>query len=256
MLYFAGVEVVLRAAERAWEDNEHPSKKEDEAALLDAQAALLGYIALWSGFFRNLPQDLRTVHLRVKSSSLSPGHFTGLSSESLLITDDNHAERGIHDDESLSSVIYGECPEFEETVQGICEEMHTRLQQGKPPLPALCELIYRNTTNSESNKGMNHPPGHVDNPLFMRSLCDEFDSVQKSFAASAAKLDDNTKLKFYALYKQATVGNVNIAKPWLMDIMGRAKWDAWSKLKGMDLTEAKQMYVSEYKLMKKTDNTK
>ena len=41
------------------------------------------------------------------------------------------------------------------------------------------------------------------------------------------------KLEFYALYKQATEGDVSGKRPGMMDFVGRAKFDAWEKLKGM-----------------------
>ena len=40
------------------------------------------------------------------------------------------------------------------------------------------------------------------------------------------------KLEFYALYKQATVGDASGKRPGMMDFVGRAKYDAWAKLEG------------------------
>ncbi|KAG6335038.1 hypothetical protein ID866_4040 [Astraeus odoratus] len=51
------------------------------------------------------------------------------------------------------------------------------------------------------------------------------------------------KLNMYSLYKQATVGNVKPPRPGLLDMLGRAKWDAWTKVKDMDSYEAKWRYV-------------
>ena len=47
----------------------------------------------------------------------------------------------------------------------------------------------------------------------------------------------------YALYKQGTIGDVNTPRPGMLDIKGKAKWDAWNKKKGMDQREAKEKYV-------------
>lgn len=47
----------------------------------------------------------------------------------------------------------------------------------------------------------------------------------------------------YSLYKQATVGNVQGARPGMWDMLGRAKWDAWAKHKELDSYEAKWLYV-------------
>ena len=44
--------------------------------------------------------------------------------------------------------------------------------------------------------------------------------------------DNATLLKIYALYKQATAGDVEGKRPGFTDMIGRAKWDAWNELKG------------------------
>ncbi|KAI0346887.1 ACBP-domain-containing protein [Trametopsis cervina] len=49
--------------------------------------------------------------------------------------------------------------------------------------------------------------------------------------------------KLTILYKQATVGNVEGTRPNVWDMLGRAKWDAWSKHKDLDPYEAKWLYV-------------
>lgn len=54
----------------------------------------------------------------------------------------------------------------------------------------------------------------------------------------------NDELKeIYALYKQATVGDVNVDRPGMMDFKGKAKWDAWNGKKGMSQDDAKAKYV-------------
>jgi len=55
--------------------------------------------------------------------------------------------------------------------------------------------------------------------------------------------DNTVMLKFYALYKQATVGDVNTKRPGMMDFVGRAKWDAWDALKGQTPEQAMQGYI-------------
>jgi acyl-CoA-binding protein len=50
-------------------------------------------------------------------------------------------------------------------------------------------------------------------------------------------------LKLYALYKQASEGDVQGERPGMMDIKGRAKFDAWAGLQGMGAEEAMQGYV-------------
>ncbi len=74
--------------------------------------------------------------------------------------------------------------------------------------------------------------------------------LKKTFEAAVAnsknlseRPDNNTLLKIYALYKQATVGDNTEKKPGFTDMVGRAKWDAWDKLKGTQAKEAMQKYI-------------
>ena len=55
--------------------------------------------------------------------------------------------------------------------------------------------------------------------------------------------DNATLLNIYALYKQGTAGDNTEKKPSFSDMVGRAKWDAWNKLKGTELDAAKQQYI-------------
>ena len=57
------------------------------------------------------------------------------------------------------------------------------------------------------------------------------------------KPDNMTLLKIYALYKQASSGDVDGKRPGFTDMVGRAKWDAWDKLKGTEAKAAMQDYV-------------
>jgi diazepam-binding inhibitor (GABA receptor modulator, acyl-CoA-binding protein) len=59
----------------------------------------------------------------------------------------------------------------------------------------------------------------------------------------AERPDNPTLLKIYALYKQATAGDNAEKKPSFSDMVGRAKWDAWEKVKGTEADAAKQMYI-------------
>jgi len=51
-------------------------------------------------------------------------------------------------------------------------------------------------------------------------------------------------LKMYALYKQATQGDVAGSQPGLFDMVGRAKYDAWSEIAGMSNDDAMSEYVA------------
>ena len=51
------------------------------------------------------------------------------------------------------------------------------------------------------------------------------------------------QLRLYALYKQATVGDVGGDRPGMMDFVKRAKYDAWAELEGTSKQDAMQSYV-------------
>ena len=57
------------------------------------------------------------------------------------------------------------------------------------------------------------------------------------------KPDNMTLLKIYALYKQASAGDVDGKRPGFTDMVGRAKWDAWNGLKGTASEAAMQDYI-------------
>lgn len=54
----------------------------------------------------------------------------------------------------------------------------------------------------------------------------------------------NIQLEMYGLFKQATIGDVEGARPGMLDIRGRAKWDAWKKVQGMEADEAMEAYIA------------
>ena len=57
------------------------------------------------------------------------------------------------------------------------------------------------------------------------------------------KPDNATLLQIYALYKQASAGDVDGKRPGFADMVGRAKWDAWNAVKGKSAGDAMQEYV-------------
>ncbi|MBC86753.1 MAG: acyl-CoA-binding protein [Bdellovibrionaceae bacterium] len=50
-------------------------------------------------------------------------------------------------------------------------------------------------------------------------------------------------LSLYALFKQATDGDVAGKRPGMLDIKGRAKYDAWAKLKGKNPSDSQAEYI-------------
>ncbi|XP_070585399.1 acyl-CoA-binding domain-containing protein 7 [Erythrolamprus reginae] len=77
-------------------------------------------------------------------------------------------------------------------------------------------------------------------------------TLQTDFEAAAANVkklksrptDDELK-ELYGLYKQATVGNINTESPGMLDLKGRAKWEAWNQKKGISKDDAMKAYISK-----------
>ncbi|MFO1217699.1 MAG: acyl-CoA-binding protein [Burkholderiaceae bacterium] len=77
----------------------------------------------------------------------------------------------------------------------------------------------------------------------MANLKAAFDKAVADSKTLPEKPDNATLLKIYALYKQATAGDVEGKRPGFGDMVGRAKWDAWNGVKGKAGNEAMQEYV-------------
>ena len=77
-----------------------------------------------------------------------------------------------------------------------------------------------------------------------------FEQAVAQSKALAEKPDNMTLLKIYALYKQATSGDVEGSRPGFTDFVGGAKWDAWNAQKGKSAQEAMQEYVDLIEALK------
>ncbi|KAI0925532.1 hypothetical protein AcV5_008245 [Taiwanofungus camphoratus] len=63
------------------------------------------------------------------------------------------------------------------------------------------------------------------------------------------------QLYFYKYYKQATIGDVNTARPGMLDFVGKAKWDAWKSVEGTSKEEARSKYVEKLlEILSKADD--
>ena len=77
----------------------------------------------------------------------------------------------------------------------------------------------------------------------MADLKSQFEQAVADSKNLSEKPDNMTLLKLYALYKQASSGDVDGKRPGFTDMVGRAKWDAWNELKGKSNDEAMQEYI-------------
>ncbi len=64
---------------------------------------------------------------------------------------------------------------------------------------------------------------------------------------------NEAKLKLYALYKQATVGDVQGKRPGFTDLVGRFKYDAWAALAGTSTADAEKQYVDHVAALRAAD---
>ena len=76
----------------------------------------------------------------------------------------------------------------------------------------------------------------------MSSLQDRFAQAQQDVNSLAERPDNQTMLKLYALYKQATKGDASGDRD-TFDLVARAKFNAWTELKGTSSAQAMQQYI-------------
>ncbi|KAJ3044790.1 hypothetical protein HDV00_000667 [Rhizophlyctis rosea] len=72
----------------------------------------------------------------------------------------------------------------------------------------------------------------------------EFVQAASDVKALTYKPSNDELLKLYGLFKQGIVGDNDTAKPGLLDLQGRAKWDAWTALKGTSKADAQAQYIA------------
>ena len=77
----------------------------------------------------------------------------------------------------------------------------------------------------------------------MKSIDEKFKQAVLDVKTLSNRPDNETLLQLYGLYKQVTIGNINIAQPWAIQIEKRAKWDSWKLFENMDKTKAMARYV-------------
>ena len=76
------------------------------------------------------------------------------------------------------------------------------------------------------------------------ALPEDFQSAQQRVKTLSQRPSNDTLLELYSLFKQATEGDVQGKRPGLLDLKGRAKYDAWTSRKGLTREAAMQQYVA------------
>lgn len=78
----------------------------------------------------------------------------------------------------------------------------------------------------------------------MSDLNAQFQQASQDVKTLSEEPDNATKLRLYALYKQATEGDVSGPKPGFFDFVGNAKYEAWEQVAGTSRDEAMQQYIA------------
>lgn len=77
----------------------------------------------------------------------------------------------------------------------------------------------------------------------MSDLQRRFEQAQLDVNSLAERPDNDTLLKLYALFKQATQGDAAGERPGAFDFVKRAKFDAWSGMRGTPEEDAMRQYI-------------
>ena len=74
-------------------------------------------------------------------------------------------------------------------------------------------------------------------------LKESFDKAVADSKELPTRPDNDTLLKIYSLYKQATEGDNHGEAPSMFDFVAKAKYEAWKKLTGMSAEDAMNGYI-------------
>jgi diazepam-binding inhibitor (GABA receptor modulating acyl-CoA-binding protein) len=77
----------------------------------------------------------------------------------------------------------------------------------------------------------------------MSKLKNTFEAAVADSKKLPERPSNDVLLQLYALYKQATDGDVEGKRPGFTDMVGRAKYDAWAAIKGTTNDDAMKRYV-------------
>lgn len=78
----------------------------------------------------------------------------------------------------------------------------------------------------------------------------EFNKAAEEVKSLPKKPADDDLLELYALFKQATVGDVNTSRPGMFNLTEKYKWDAWNAKKGTSQEDARKAYIAKVNSLK------
>ncbi len=87
----------------------------------------------------------------------------------------------------------------------------------------------------------------------MADLASKFDGAAEDVKKLSKRPDNKTLLELYSYHKQAKNGDATGKRPGITNMVGRAKYDAWAKLKGTGRDAAMQAYIDLVDRLLKAD---
>ncbi|MBL6749065.1 MAG: acyl-CoA-binding protein [Nevskia sp.] len=85
-----------------------------------------------------------------------------------------------------------------------------------------------------------------------KNLKARFEQAQQDVRTLSRRPRNEDLLSLYSLFKQGSAGDVAGSRPGFLDLVGRAKFDAWAKLKGTAPEAAMQSYIDKVAALLKT----
>ena len=79
----------------------------------------------------------------------------------------------------------------------------------------------------------------------MSDLQAQFEQAKVDVKTLTSRPSNDDMLTLYASFKQASKGDAQGKRPGMMDMVGRAKYDAWAKLSGKSTDDAMQTYIDK-----------
>lgn len=77
----------------------------------------------------------------------------------------------------------------------------------------------------------------------MTEINSRFEQAAVAAKSLPERPDNETLLQLYALYKQGSSGDVSGDKPGFFDFVASAKYEAWEKLSGLSMDDARAQYI-------------
>jgi acyl-CoA-binding protein len=111
-------------------------------------------------------------------------------------------------------------------------------------VPARSEAMAAKKTADKAKPAAKAAAPKAAAPKAGGDLATQFEHAAVRVKALKKAPDDETKLRLYSLYKQASEGDVSGSRPGFFDFVGGAKFDAWTKLKGTSKDEAMKKYIA------------